>query len=74
MRVQLKVTPNSKKEEVRGKGDLLLVKVKEPPKEGKANAAVIRAVAKHLGVSPSSVRIVRGHTSGSKVVEITKLG
>ena len=70
MKIQIKVTPNSKKEEVRQEGEILLVKVKEPPKEGKANIAVIKAVAKHFGVSSGAVRIVSGHTSRNKVLEV----
>jgi uncharacterized protein (TIGR00251 family) len=73
MRLQAKVMPNSRTEEVRQKGDTLLVRVKEPPREGKANAAVVKAVAKHFGVSPRSVRILSGHASRNKIIEIPKL-
>ena len=72
MRIQLKVIPKAKREEVRQEGDLLVVRVKEPPKEGKANSAVVKVVAKHFGVSSGAVRIVSGYASRSKVVEITK--
>lgn len=48
----------------------LLVSVKAPAREGKANDAVCRLVAEHLGVAPSHVRIVYGRTSKKKVVEI----
>lgn len=47
-----------------------LVAVKEPPVEGRANAAIIRALAGHFGVAISCVRIMTGHTSRQKVVEI----
>jgi len=70
MKIQVKVTPNSKTEVVKQEGDIFLVRVKEPPKEGRANAAVVKAVAKHFGVPASSVRIVSGHTSRNKVVEV----
>ena len=46
------------------------VSVKEPAKEGRANWAVERALAKHFNVSPSRVRIVSGQTSKTKIVEI----
>lgn len=74
MNIQVKVAPNSKTQEVRQAGHTLLVKVKEPPREGVANAAVIRAVAKHFGVSSRSVRIVSGHASRNKIIEIPNLG
>lgn len=72
MNIQVKVTPNSRNAEVIQKGALLLVKVKELPKEGKANAAVIKAVAKYYGVPPGCVRIVSGHTSRNKIIEIAR--
>lgn len=48
----------------------LLVSVKEPPTEGKANAAIIKLLAHPFGVPQSSVRIIVGHTTKEKVVEI----
>ncbi|MEA3253855.1 MAG: DUF167 domain-containing protein [Chloroflexota bacterium] len=70
MKVQIKVKPNSKTAEVIQEGDGLVVKVKEPPREGKANQAVIKLLAKYFGVSQSQVRIVAGFRGKSKVVEI----
>ena len=71
-KIQAKVTPNAKRPEVRQEGNAFVVKVKEPPQEGKANAAVVKAIAKHLGVPVGAVRIVSGHAGKNKVVEITK--
>ena len=70
MKIQVKVTPNSREEEVRQEGNLLLVKVKEPPREGKANRAVVKLIAKYFSASPASVRIVSGHTSRNKLLEV----
>ncbi len=70
MKIQVKVTPNSKAEEVRQEGDRFLVRVKEPPKEGKANRAVIRLLAEHFKVQQHSVRIVSGLGNKNKVIEI----
>lgn len=46
------------------------VSVKELPVDGKANEAVIRVLAGHFKVPKSQVRIVAGHTSREKIVEI----
>ena len=46
------------------------VAVTEPPIEGKANYAVIKALAKHLGVPQIKLEIVSGKTSRQKVVDI----
>ncbi|MCQ2580915.1 MAG: DUF167 domain-containing protein [Alphaproteobacteria bacterium] len=40
------------------------------PTDGRANDAVIRALAKYWDVPRSSLRIIRGETSHNKVVQI----
>ena len=72
MRIQVKVKPNSRTEEVSQEGDSFIVKVKEPPKEGKANQAVIKLLAEHFGVAKSRVRILSGLKSKNKVVEVVE--
>ena len=46
------------------------VRVTAPPDRGKANDAVVNLLARRLTVSKSAVRIVRGHTSRNKVVQV----
>ncbi|TSC81316.1 MAG: hypothetical protein G01um101419_836 [Parcubacteria group bacterium Gr01-1014_19] len=46
------------------------VSVKEQPVEGRANLAIIKALARYFQVSPSRVRIVIGQTSRNKILEI----
>ncbi|MBM3149082.1 MAG: DUF167 domain-containing protein [Chloroflexi bacterium] len=70
MKLRIKVVPNSKTGEVVKEGDLLLVKVKEPAREGKANRAVIKALAKHFGVPQDSVCISSGLNGRNKIIEI----
>jgi len=70
MKIQVKVKPSSKTEEVSQEGDTFIVKVKEPPKEGKAIQAVIKLLAEHFGVPQSQVRILSGFRSRNKVIEI----
>lgn len=74
MKVAVIVKPGSKKGPL-VQPDLLgglLVYVREPALEGKANKAVIALVAKHFGVPGSSVRLIRGHTSTRKLFEINQ--
>lgn len=47
-----------------------LVWVKEPAEKGKANKAVIKALAKYFGVAQSEVKIVSGFSSKQKILEI----
>lgn len=73
MKIQVKVKPNSRTEEVSQERDSFIVKVKEPPKEGKANQAVIKLLAEHFSVPQSQVRILSGFNSRNKVVEVAKM-
>jgi uncharacterized protein (TIGR00251 family) len=70
MKIQVRVKPNSKTEEIIVDGDVYVVRVKEPPKEGKANRAVVRLLSEHFHVPRSSVTITVGLSSRNKVVEI----
>jgi uncharacterized protein (TIGR00251 family) len=72
MKIQVKVKPNSRTEEISREGNNFIVKVKEPPKEGKANQAVIKLLAEHFGVSKSQVRILSGFRSRNKVVDVAE--
>jgi uncharacterized protein YggU (UPF0235/DUF167 family) len=69
-KVSVRVKPNSKTEEVIPEDGGFIVRVKEAPKEGKANRAVIRLLAKHLGIPETQLRISRGLTSRTKVIQI----
>ena len=71
MKIFIKVRPNSKEESVKKLSNTNFeICVKEPPVKGKANAAVIKVLAKRFGVPISSVNIIIGHTSRQKIVEI----
>ena len=72
MKIQVKVKPNSRTEEVSQEGDSFIAKVKEPKKEGKANQAVIKLLAKHFGVPQSQVTILSGFRNRNKVIEVTE--
>jgi hypothetical protein len=50
-----------------------IVRVREPAVEGRANEAVLRAIAEELKIPGSSVRLLRGGKSKKKVVEIVAI-
>ena len=52
----------------------LEVGIRAVPEKGRANADVIRKIAKHFRVPQSSVRIVSGSTSRKKVIEVIGAG
>jgi uncharacterized protein (TIGR00251 family) len=72
MKIKVKVKPNSRTEEVSREGESFVVKVKEPPREGKANQTVIKLLAEHFGVPRSEVRILSGFRSRNKVIEVVE--
>ena len=72
MRIVVTVVPQARRAHVESlESGGLRVAVTAPPREGRANAAVIAALAEHFHISRSRVRIVRGERSRKKVVEIT---
>ena len=71
MRFSVKVKTRSKKPGVEKLDESnFLVRVKEAPVEGKANEAVIKALAENLDIASWRIKIVSGKTSSNKVVEI----
>jgi hypothetical protein len=72
MKIRVKVKPNSRSEEVSREGDSFIVRVREPPREDKANQAVIKLLAQHFGVSQSRVKILSGLRSRNKVIEVAE--
>jgi uncharacterized protein len=54
--------------------DPLRARVTAPPVDGQANAALVKLVAKALGVPKSGVSVVKGHTARDKVVRVDGLG
>jgi len=71
MKISIRVKPNSKENQVVEKGpDQLLVKVKAPPQENKANQEVIKTLAEYFHVPKSRISIVAGFRSKQKVLEL----
>ncbi len=75
MMITVRVTPNSKKESVKPTGEgSYAVKVREKAIGGRANSAVVKAIAGYFNVSGSAVLIVRGLKGREKSIEITLPG
>jgi uncharacterized protein (TIGR00251 family) len=69
--VTVRVAPRAAANGVGGeRGGALLARVTAAPADGKANAAVIRILAKALDVPPSNVRLVRGASARTKVLSV----
>jgi len=74
MKFFVSVKPGAKAEKVTASGTNLSVSVKAPPREGKANEAVIASLAAHFKVAQSAISIISGHAAREKVVEIPIAG
>lgn len=71
MKKRVKVKPNAKQSKVAYAEDgSLIVHLKSPPVDGKANRELITLLAKEFNVSKQSVKIKSGEGSRQKIVEI----
>jgi len=71
MKLQITVKPNAKEDRIEKLDEERFhLSVKEPPVQGRANRAVLRALAEYFGVSQNQISIVSGFTSRNKIVEI----
>lgn len=69
--LRLKVKPGSREESLTEQDDgTWLARVKAPPVDGKANAAVIALVAAHFGLRKAQVTIRSGASARLKLVQL----
>jgi uncharacterized protein len=69
--IGVRLQPRAGADEIVGEREgLLLVRVRAPPLQGRANDALCRLIAKRLRVAGGSVEIVRGSHSRDKLVRI----
>ena len=67
----VRVQPRAARDAVLGWRDAVLrVAVTAPPVEGEANHALVRLLARALGVAPSAVSVVRGERGRDKIVRV----
>lgn len=74
MKLSIHLKPNSRhREEVVPNDDgSLIIYTKAPAIEGRANLAAVKLLAKHFGVPPSKIKLLRGAASKYKVFEVDK--
>ena len=74
VKISLHVHPNAARNEVVGFTEgIWRVRVAAPPTKGKANKELVSFLSRMLSLSPSSLTIVKGHTSRDKVIAIDNL-
>lgn len=71
-RLKIRAVPNAPKSHCAGAyGDGVKIKIAAPAMDGKANAELIKYLAKTLGISKSGVRILSGESYRDKIVEVS---
>ena len=71
MKITVKVKPGSRVEILEKTGErVYLARLKARPEKGKANEALVRLLSEQFGIPRQAVRIVSGHTSKMKLVEL----
>lgn len=77
LRLFVRLTPRGGRDgldgvEIRDDGrPVLKARVRAAPEDGHANAALVKLLAKTLGVSASQVRVTAGHTARVKALSIS---
>jgi uncharacterized protein len=73
-RLRLRVVPGARRSHVVGRlGDAWKLRVRVAPERGRANDEVVALLAETLGVARADVRLVAGHTTGDKMVELSHM-
>ncbi len=70
MNIQVKVIPQARKTLIKEENGLLKVYLTQPALEGRANEALIDALAEHFSVRHSEIRIIKGLKSRLKTINI----
>lgn len=70
-RITVRLQARAHRDELIGLRDgVLLARVSAPPVDGRANQALCRLIARHAGVAPSRVTIIRGERSREKLIQV----
>ncbi len=71
LEIRVKAVPGARCDAIVGAlGERLKIRVSAPPEEGKANAAIVRLLAKTLGVHEREVELVSGAGNPLKIFAV----
>lgn len=69
--LKVKVEPRASQKGISGLfGEALKIKVNAPPAGGEANKELIEILSEEFGIRKTAIRIIKGHSSRNKVIEI----
>ncbi len=64
----IKISPNSKKNEIINEGEIIKIKITAQPIDGKANKALVEFLSKNFKIPKTSIKILKGETSKEKTI------
>ena len=68
MKIFVKAKPNAKQEKIEKVDEThFIVSVKEPPRQGRANEAIAKALAEYFKMNRSAFKLVSGFKSKNKI-------
>ena len=71
MKYVIRVKPGTSQEKIiESTPGELTVYLRAKPHDGEANDALIKLLAKHFKVGKTTIKIVRGHKSHTKIIEL----
>ena len=65
-----RVTPKAGRQDIRFEAGRFLIRVTAAPEGGKANRAVLKLLARALGVPVTRLELLRGETARDKVIRV----
>jgi len=76
IKIKVKIIPNARQDKICGylENDILKIKIKAKPIDGKANSYLIKYLSKELDIPQSYFAIIKGKTSRIKVLEVSNVG
>lgn len=66
--VNIKISPNSKKNEIINEVDFAKIKITAQPIDGKANKCLVEYLSKNFKIPKTSIKILKGETSKEKTI------
>ena len=74
--IKVKITPNARLDKICGyiREDLLKIKIKAKPINGKANKYLLKYLSKELDIPQSNFTIIKGKFSRIKMIEVSNIG
>ncbi len=71
--LSLKIVPNGRKDEILELGEMIRLRLKAPPVEGKANAHLVKLLAGWFHIPKNRVNLIRGEKSRDKSISVEGL-